>query len=640
MARYSKYGPLDDRVIAEGDHGFRAIDSYLESTTLKGGFVEDSQNFRLDGDTATVRKGVDFLAGTVTLTYVKDDEQVFASGVYSDPDDDSKEWLVAATKQKAIIWSKDNANGLNVAYYSAAAAASAVDTAAETITLASHKFQTGDTVQVSTSGGLPSGLSASTTYYVIDASSNTIKLATTLANANAGTAINLASQGTGNHTVQEVLLAAQNPMVVQAFSKVYIMRLNSRPLEWDGVTAASGSDVTSKFEPLSSSASGSGDPFPSTDFALYFRNRLIGSQPPTVATPTGGKTGSTIVVMSDLLSINNVTAADSEFYLNLGGADEFISAIPYMEDQLIVLNRHSIHLINNVATTSAANTYEITRQYGCVARKSIAASGPQIYFLSDSGVMVMQQGLDPAKGLGVAISKVSGEAIPLSQQIQDQFADVNFAAADKAVGITFGNKYFLAVPTGSSTVANKIFVYDTLNSGWISVDTYPDMFDNYDFHVADWAVLDYGTNPTKRRLFACNPTGWYLCEQNATDDSNRKIGSSSESNTTAIAAKLKTRSYTFEDMSVKSWHRGQLGVDVTNGDAFTVKLNTTDPNSTTTVHTESTSSTEDKIIRFGLSRARGYSANLEIDVTAGRPTIRHCLVEASGVGMNIVREIA
>jgi len=129
-------------------------------------------------------------------------------------------------------------------------------------------------------------------------------------------------------------------------------------------------------------------------------------------------------------------------------------------------------------------------------------------------------------------------------------------------------------------------------------------------------------------------------EENATDDSGRKIGSSSEDATTAIAAKLKTRSYTFEDMSVKSWHRGQLGVDVTNGDAFTVKLNTTDPNSTTTVHTESTSSTEDKIIRFGLSRARGYSANLEIDVTAGRPTLRHCLVEASGVGMNIVREIA
>jgi hypothetical protein len=249
----------------------------------------------------------------------------------------------------------------------------------------------------------------------------------------------------------------------------------------------------------------------------------------------------------------------------------------------------------------------------------------------------------------------------LSQQIQDQFADVNFANASGAAGIVYDNKYWLAVPTGTcSSAANKtkaacttaggtwtgattntaVFCYDIINGGWTSVDRYPDAFGSLDFAVDDWVVCSHGSNPTRRRLFACNTTGFYLMEENATDDSGRKIGSSSEDATTAIAAKLKTRSYTFEDMSVKSWHRGQLGVDVTNGDAFTVKLNTTDPNSTTTVHTESTSSTEDKIIRFGLSRARGYSANLEIDVTAGRPTIRHCLVEASGVGMNIVREIA
>ena len=129
-------------------------------------------------------------------------------------------------------------------------------------------------------------------------------------------------------------------------------------------------------------------------------------------------------------------------------------------------------------------------------------------------------------------------------------------------------------------------------------------------------------------------------EENATDDSGRKIGSSSESTTTAIPAKLKTRSYTFGDMSIKSWHRAQIGVDVTNGDAFTVKLNTTDPDTTNTVHTESASATEDKILRFGLARTRGYSANLEIDVTVGRPTIRHSLVEATGVGLNVVKEVA
>ena len=100
-------------------------------------------------------------------------------------------------------------------------------------------------------------------------------------------------------------------------------------------------------------------------------------------------------------------------------------------------------MINNIATTSAANTYEITRQHGCVARKSIAQSGPQTFFLSDNGVIVLSPGTDPAKGLGVAISKVSGETIPMSRQIQDQFGTVNFEHADKSCGIVYDNKYFL-----------------------------------------------------------------------------------------------------------------------------------------------------------------------------------------------------
>ena len=263
MPSYANYGPLDDAVRTTGDTSFVGMNSYLEAETLPPGFVRTSKDMRFDGDRATVRSGIDFLAGTVTLTYAAGTEQVFASGVYSDPDDANENWLVAATKAKAIIWNKDTANGLNVSYYNATIAHTAVDTSAETITISSHKFQVGDTVQVSTTDTIPAGLAINTTYYAIDASANTIKLATTLANALAGTAINITSQGAGNHTIQEVVVSAQNPMIVQAFNKVYIMRLGSRPLVWDGATAATGQAVTTKFESLSSSASGVGDPLPS-----------------------------------------------------------------------------------------------------------------------------------------------------------------------------------------------------------------------------------------------------------------------------------------------------------------------------------------------------------------------------------------
>ena len=297
-------------------------------------------------------------------------------------------------------------------------------------------------------------------------------------------------------------------------------------------------------------------------------------------------------------------------------------------------------MINNVATTSASNTYEITRQHGCVARKSIAQSGPQTFFLSDNGVIVLSPGTDPAKGLGVAISKVSGETIPMTQQIQDQFSDVNFAHADKSCGIVYDNKYFLAVPTGSSTVPNAIFVYSLLSSSWISVDSYPAMSGSLAFHVDDWVICSHGSNQTRRRLFACNDTGWYLMEETTIDDSGRKIGSTSESGTTAIAGKLVTRAYTLGNQNVKRWRRGQLGVNTVNNDAFNIKVNTLDPDKSETVLSHTADSTEEALLRFGTGRTRGYGAQVEINVTAGTPSFRHVSLDAIADGLNIRTEVA
>lgn len=69
------------------------------------------------------------------------------------------------------------------------------------VTVAGSNYITGEKVRLSTSGGLPSGLATATDYYVILVSSTQIKLATTRANAYAGTALSFASAGTGNHTI-------------------------------------------------------------------------------------------------------------------------------------------------------------------------------------------------------------------------------------------------------------------------------------------------------------------------------------------------------------------------------------------------------------------------------------------------------
>ena len=69
-------------------------------------------------------------------------------------------------------------------------------------TCAGHGYNTGDRVQVSNSGGgLPTGLSAATTYFIIRLTADTFSLATTDALATAGTAIDITGAGTGTQTI-------------------------------------------------------------------------------------------------------------------------------------------------------------------------------------------------------------------------------------------------------------------------------------------------------------------------------------------------------------------------------------------------------------------------------------------------------
>lgn len=60
-------------------------------------------------------------------------------------------------------------------------------------------------VQTSTTTTLPAGLAAATDYYVIKVTDTTAKLATSYANAVAGTAINITDAGTGTHTINTLL---------------------------------------------------------------------------------------------------------------------------------------------------------------------------------------------------------------------------------------------------------------------------------------------------------------------------------------------------------------------------------------------------------------------------------------------------
>jgi hypothetical protein len=76
--------------------------------------------------------------------------------------------------------------------------------AANALTLTSHAYQTGDgPVQVTTTGALPTGITALTNYWVVSTGANTIKLALSLYDALTNLTIAV-SGGSGTNTIADV----------------------------------------------------------------------------------------------------------------------------------------------------------------------------------------------------------------------------------------------------------------------------------------------------------------------------------------------------------------------------------------------------------------------------------------------------
>lgn len=96
----------------------------------------------------------------------------------------------------------------NVAPATGTFATTAMTTVGDFINLASHGYVTGLLGTLTSTGGLPSDFPTANTYYIIALSANTIQLATSLANAIAGTPVDITvKDGTGNHSFKPTALA-------------------------------------------------------------------------------------------------------------------------------------------------------------------------------------------------------------------------------------------------------------------------------------------------------------------------------------------------------------------------------------------------------------------------------------------------
>lgn len=103
-----------------------------------------------------------------------------------------------------------------------APAAATFTAVSDVITQAAHGYVTGLKVRFTTTDTLPAGLELLTDYYVIALTANTYKVATTLALAVAGTAVDITDTGTGTHTATPVAISATYKVQVSADDVNYV----------------------------------------------------------------------------------------------------------------------------------------------------------------------------------------------------------------------------------------------------------------------------------------------------------------------------------------------------------------------------------------------------------------------------------
>jgi hypothetical protein len=168
------------------------------------------------------------------------------------------------------------------------------------------------------------------------------------------------------------------------------------------------------------------------------------------------------ILLSDILDTDTYDQVYGQFRFNAGKSDFNVGMLSFSDDKLVVFNRNSIHIVIGNTDLSSFQSQLLTDEVGLTARNSAIQVGNQIIFLSDNGVY----------GLSfVDLYNLRGNEVPLSESIQKTIDTINKAHVDKASAVYFDNKYYLAVPTGSSTFNNTLLIYNFLNKSWESIDT-------------------------------------------------------------------------------------------------------------------------------------------------------------------------
>jgi hypothetical protein len=386
---------------------------------------------------------------------------------------------------------------------------------------------------------------------------------------------------------------------------------------------------------------------PAPPWGVYFQRRLW---VPFYYTPAGTFSSPTYtnrkitdeLSVSDLLDSHTFDQIANQFRITGGTADYLVSMQGFYDDKLVVLNRNSLHLISGtVGSLSDTKVTALTDEVGCLARKSVVMKGNAMFFLSDEGVYAVEFLND---------YNLRGADEPISKNIQPYIDRINKNLAKDAVGVLFNNRYYLAVALDSTAGANNaagnntILVFNFLNKGWESIDT----FGASDFLVKNLLI---GSAAERNSIYAVTSLGG-LHELEAFESSNDNLLSGGSITSFSINSSLTTRGYALGNLDRKRFTDGQLTMQCVDGGLgeYDISFAAEDPDNSQEIGTTTTfldgvvlgtgASNEDETgnIRFRLGGIRGYVGSLTLTRTIGSPKITSLKVTGSVTNRQIISQ--
>jgi hypothetical protein len=338
------------------------------------------------------------------------------------------------------------------------------------------------------------------------------------------------------------------------------------------------------------------------------------------------------LVASDILDSDTYDKIEAQYRITGGTADSLVGVEPFAEDNLLVFMRHSIHLIKGISGSLLDTSVNlITKEVGCVSRKSIVQIGNQVLFLSDNGVYAAAFG---------DLYNLRGVGVPLSEPINATIGQINRNYAQNAVAAYYNNRYYIAVPLGTSVKNNTILVYNLLNQGWESVDT----INSTGWDVQDMIVGDIGG---LSKLYVVGSSGSVHIidsRDDATDRLSLYAGVSASNYT--IPSYVTTRQYTMGTIDRKKFSSYEIHVESSASEASNASISFETENLDSTEALTSIYALldnanlpvgEDASLRGRIGNKRGYGAQLTLTPTVGRPKLRAVNLNAALTNLGVTQ---